>query len=149
MEELMRSYLSAVSVMSLILFASVCQAQEKKAERTATTVVAVTLKSFDAKKPKELAVELQNKSGKEVKHVRGSLMFTDAAGKVLFTTGFTADTGKWAADAKFEQKPLAFFNAPAELVAAMEKDSSKVTITLKTDLLKYTDGTEEKFEAKK
>jgi hypothetical protein len=111
----------------------------------ASTVIPVTLKSFDKANPKETKVEYENKSGKEISRVQGSLSFTDKAGKVLFTTGVTEDVGKWAADAKSERKPFAFFNVPPELAKALEENPASVTITFKASVLKYTDGTEEKF----
>ena len=111
-----------------------------------TTAIPVTLKSFDKEKSKDLTVEYQNKSGKEISHNQGTLTFTDKTGKALFTTGVTQDHRKgWANDAKSEDKPFRFFDVPAGLTAALDKDKQSVIVTFTATDLKYSDGTEEKF----
>ena len=134
--------LGAPTLFLLAILGSVALAAEPP---RATTAIPVKLKSFDKAKPKELKVEYENKSGKEISHIRGGLSFVDKAGTVLHTTGVTEDTGKWAADAKSERQPFLFFNVPADLVKAMEVDQKSVKIEFKASLIKHPDGTEEKF----
>jgi hypothetical protein len=112
----------------------------------ATTVISVTLKSYDNAQQKDCTVEYQNKSGKEITHHQGTLTFTDTAGKVLFTTGVTQDHRKaWANDATSEDKPFRFLNMPADLAATLDKNKQSVILKFTASDLKYSDGTEEKF----
>jgi hypothetical protein len=137
----MRQRLHFVAVVLVLALFSVAAEKGRNAE----TVVTASLKSFDKEKPKELKIELENKSGKEITHVRGSITFADKSGKVLFSTGLTADVGKWAADAKSEFQPLYYFQMPPALFNALKDDDKSVVVSFKTAFLKFTDGTEQNY----
>ncbi len=67
----------------------------------------------------------------------------------MFTTGVTQDFRKaWANDAKSEDKPFRFLAMPADLAAALDKNKQSVTVKFTASDLKYSDGTEEKPNAK-
>lgn len=135
----------SIVIIAILLMATSSPMSFAAEKERSESVISVSLKSYDKTTPKDLKVEYQNMSGKEISERRGSLTFTDKAGKVLFTTGVTENGLKWLADTKSEEKPFMWFAVPPELIAALDKDTKSVTIRFKTSYLKFADGTEQKF----
>jgi hypothetical protein len=136
-------FITALSLMFPLMFALAA-----KAPARAETVMPVVLKSFDKADPKKLTVEYENKSGKEINRIQGSLSFTDEAGKVLHTTGVTKDFGgkwNWSAGAKLPDEPFMWRNVPPDLIKALEQKPQSIIIKFTASELKYADGTVEKF----